>query len=174
MDDPPPYRRSPRLIGYDYGQPSLYFVTVCTADRAPLLGQIIDGAPHLSPAGRATQHAWETLPLRFPSIVLDAFIVMPDHVHGILAIGADPNHPATPTLAAVLRIFKSVSGIDGKRTLGRTGQPFWQRSYHDRILRHDRELTLARQYILDNPARWQANRPSPPSPTALPARDIVS
>jgi putative transposase len=166
-------RRSPRLAGFDYSQPGLYFVTICTWDREPLLGQVVASEVQLSQAGRAALEAWDALPLRFPAVDLDAFVVMPTHVHGILVLGGDPDLSpdiARPNLAAVMRAFKSISGIEGNRTLGRTNQPFWQRSYHDRIVRNARELALIRQYIADNPARWATDDDNPcptPSPGDL-------
>ncbi len=168
-------RRSPRLAGFDYGQFGQYFVTVCTWDRELLLGEVIASEVQVRQAGRAVLEAWEALPLRFPAVELDAFVVMPTHVHGILVLGGDPALSpgiALPHLAAVMRAFKSVSGIQGNRALGRTNQPFWQRSYHDRIVRNARELALIRQYIADNPARWETDvdNPSPsPSQSASPA-----
>ena len=167
-------RRSPRLAGFDYSQPGLYFVTVCTWGREPLLGEVIASEVQLSRTGRAALEAWEALPLRFPAVALDAFVVMPTHVHGILVLGGDPDRSpdiARPDLAAVMRAFKSISGIQGNRALGRTNQPLWQRGYHDHIIRNARELDLIRQYIADNPARWETDADSPeaiPSP-ATPA-----
>ena len=168
-------RRSPRLAGFDYSQPGLYFVTVFTWGREPLLGEVVANEVQLSQAGRAALEVWEALPLRFPAVDLDAFVVMPNHIHGILVLGGNADlspDPARPHLAAVMRAFKSVSGIQGNRALGRINQPFWQRSYHDHIVRNARELALIRQYIADNPARWETDvdNPSPiPSP-ADPAR----
>ena len=163
---PPPARRSPRLAGYDYSQAGLYFVTVCTWTRRPVLGEVVDGAVRLSPAGQATAAVWDSLPRRFPAVDLDAFVVMPNHVHGIVVLGGDPDLPpaTAPTLAAVMRAFKSVAGIAGNRALSRTGRPFWQRSYHDRIIRNPRELELIRRYIDDNPARWDTD---PDNPSAI-------
>ena len=170
-----PARRSPRLATFDYTHPGLYFVTVCTWGREPLLGEVVAGDMHLSQAGRAALEAWAALPLRFPAVDLDAFVVMPNHVHGILVLGGAPDLApdiARPNLAVVMRAFKSVSGIQGNRALGRTNQPFWQRSYHDRIIRNTRELALIRKYIADNPARWETDidNPSPTPSHADPAR----
>ncbi len=150
-------RRSPRLAGYNYFQAGLYFVTICTHDPASMLGEVRDGEMHPNAAGIATELAWNALPDRFPGGGFDAFVVMPDHMHGIVVLGYDPGPPlqvTIPSLAAVLRTFKSVSGIEGNRVLGRAGQPFWQRRYFDRIIRNERELALIRQYIDDNAARW--------------------
>ena len=157
-------RRSPRLAGFDYDHPGLYFVTVCTWGREPLLGEVVAREVQLSQAGRATLETWETLPLRFLAVDLDVFVVMPTHIHGILVLGGGPGLSpdiSRPTLAAVMRVFKSVSGIQGNRALGRTNQPFWQRSYYDRIVRNARELALIRQYITDNPARWETDVDNP-------------
>ena len=95
-------RRSIRLDGYDYRQDGMYFVTICTYRRECLLGEIVEGEVHLSPAGEAVQQTWDRLPGRFPYIALDWFAVMPNHVHGILFLGADPDvDPVGPAAACV-------------------------------------------------------------------------
>jgi REP element-mobilizing transposase RayT len=81
-------RRSSRLRGCDYGRPGFYFVTVCTRDRLPLFGDVADGTMHLNPAGQAARACWLEIPAHFPGALLDAFVVMPNHVHGIIAITA--------------------------------------------------------------------------------------
>ena len=160
-------RRSPRLVGYDYRQAGAYFVTVCTWGREPLLGEVVGGEMQLDAAGHAVQRAWETLPRRFPGVDLDAFVVMPNHVHGVLVLGGDPSLPPsipTPSLSAVLRAFKSVAAIEGHRALDRAGQAFWQRSYHDHIIRNNRALEQIRRYIVDNPACWDTDAENPSAP----------
>jgi putative transposase len=166
-------RRSPRLVGYDYGQPALYFVTICTWLREPVLGEVVDSSIRLSLAERSEEEVWQALPLRFQAIDLDAFVIMPDHVHGIIVLGTEPDVPpatatakAKPTLSAVLRVFTSVSGIAGNRAIDRAGQPFWQRSFYDRIIRNERELTAIRRYIEDNPSRWATVATVPPADPA--------
>jgi hypothetical protein len=90
-----------RLPTYDYSQPGGYFITVCTQDRECLLGDIVDGEVQLNPMGMLVQETWRQLPQRFPSIALDAFVIMPNHVHGILHIvGAQfiaPNVAGNPS-----------------------------------------------------------------------------
>ena len=159
-------RRSPRLASYDYAQAGVYFVTICTWQREAVLGSVTAAAMVPTSAGSVVEQAWNALPLRFPAVALDAFALMPDHVHGILVLGGQPVVPddtGRPSLSEVIRAFKSVSGIAGNRALARTGQPFWQRSYHDRIVRNDRELALIRRYIEENPERWDSatNQPAP-------------
>lgn len=109
-------RRSPRLVGYDYGQAGLYLVTICTWNREPVLGEAGDFGVRLSAAGLAVEQAWAALPRRYPSVSLDTFVIMPDYIHGIVVLGGDPDLPPAipmPTLSAVIRTFKSVSGIAG-------------------------------------------------------------
>ena len=96
-------RRSTRLTAYDYAQAGAYYVTICTQDRLCLFGEVVNGNMVLEDAGRAIWRVWEALPARFPHIALDAFVVMPNHIHGIIVItstgageyrGADPDdHP---------------------------------------------------------------------------------
>src|SRR5215210_6640299 len=80
------HRRSIRLTGYDYSQAGAYFVTACAQDRACLFGEIVDGQMRLNEAGRMVLAEWNTLPDRFPAVELDEFVVMPNHVHGIITI----------------------------------------------------------------------------------------
>ena len=79
-------RRPMRLRGYDYSQHGAYFVTICTRNRACLLGDVIEGEMHLSEAGHLAKVAWEDLPSHYPNVRLDAWTIMPNHVHGIIAL----------------------------------------------------------------------------------------
>jgi len=89
------HRRSIRLKGYDYSQAGAYFITICTQDRACLFGKVVNGEMRLNDAGRMVLAEWNMLPERFPHVVLDAFVVMPNHVHGIVVI----TNPATDDTA---------------------------------------------------------------------------
>jgi REP element-mobilizing transposase RayT len=80
------HRRSTRLGGYDYAQPGAYFVTVCTRGRACLFGHVLNGEMHLNEAGEIVASVWHGLPERFPGMEPDAFVVMPNHVHGVIVI----------------------------------------------------------------------------------------
>lgn len=82
-------RKRNRLKGYDYSQAGGYFVTICTKDRIPWFGEIINGEMHLSKAGKRAQECWQNIPNHFPCAYLDQFIIMPDHIHGIIFIN-DP------------------------------------------------------------------------------------
>jgi len=94
-------RRSIRLSGYDYSQPGAYFVTICTLNRACLFGDIVNGVMQLNPIGRMVQECWRAIPQHFPHVVLDAFVVMPNHVHGILVIVEKTNAGAAHSAGAM-------------------------------------------------------------------------
>lgn len=80
------HRRSTRLRGYDYSQPGAYFVTICTHRRACLLGNVVGTEVRLDAVGQIVQVAWQDLPNRFPGVLLDASVIMPNHIHGIIVI----------------------------------------------------------------------------------------
>jgi len=92
LDDYPRGRPSLRLPTYDYAQPGGYFVTICTLDRICRFGEVTEGKPHLNDAGHMVGQVWEELPQRFTHISLDAFVVMPNHVHGIVLIREQRAH----------------------------------------------------------------------------------
>ena len=92
-------QRSIRLLGFDYSQPGVYFTTVCTRDRACLLGDVVADRMRLSEAGRLVQDVWDGLPSHYPHVRMDAFIIMPNHVHGIVfLVGAGLNVGAGDSL----------------------------------------------------------------------------
>jgi putative transposase len=114
---PRPRRRSLRLPGYDYSQAGAYFITVCTHDRIMLFGEVIDCGMRLNESGTIVQQAWDDLPTHYHGIDTDAFIIMPNHVHGIIVL-ADQSEPR-PTLSEIMRGFKTFSA---RRVNERAGQ----------------------------------------------------
>ncbi len=172
------HRRSIRLKGYDYAQFGAYFITLVVRGRECALGDVIDGVAHLSDIGRIVEARWSALPAHFEYVQLDEWTIMPNHVHGIIWIdhdivgakhvrppaNASPQHPngtQPGSLAAVVQNFKSVSTREINQLHNAPGQPFWQRNYHERIIRNDRELNAIRQYIADNPLKWALDRDNP-------------
>jgi len=97
------HRRSIRLQGYDYSRSGAYYVTLCTQDRACFFGEVVDTDMHLNDAGRLVSDAWRALPDRFPPIVLDAFVIMPNHIHGVVVIAGD-NNPVGAGLVPALDV----------------------------------------------------------------------
>jgi hypothetical protein len=90
------HRKSIRLKGYDYASPGAYFITLCTHQRQCLFGAVVDGEMQLNAVGQMANACWQRLPSSFPHLVLDALIVMPNHVHGILILTNPYNHAAQP------------------------------------------------------------------------------
>jgi REP element-mobilizing transposase RayT len=84
------YRRSIRLRGYDYTHPGVYFVTLCTQKRECLLGEIIEGQMRLNEVGRTVMECWVWLGQQYPYVELDSWVIMPNHLHGIIMIADGP------------------------------------------------------------------------------------
>ena len=164
-------RRSMRLKDHDYTQGGYYyFITICTQDFADRFGKIINGQMQMNKPGYMILDIWNELPNRFVGIELDEYVIMPNHLHAIIHVGAPlvgarnsaPHRAGTrpaPTLTQVIGAFKSITTkkyIDGIKN--NHWRPFidklWQRSFHDHIIRNDSSLDKIRQYILDNPINW--------------------
>lgn len=145
------HRKSLRLKHFNYSNVSAYFVTVCIQHKECLLGSIINSNNYLSPAGELIQNEWSSLYLRFPQITLDISVVMPNHFHAIIFIKENN----TAQLGEIIRVFKSISAIKANQLLNRSGQPFWQRNYWERIIRNEQELDSLREYITNNPLQWE-------------------
>ena len=180
---PPPcdpaihHRRSIRLRGYDYSSPGRYFVTMCVADRHARFGAVVHGRMILSEAGQIAAECWRAIPQHFPHVALDEWVVMPNHVHGIIAIQGTacpaptpaPTHerfgaPVPGSLATIVRSYKAAvskgtacpapSPLDGKGTACRA--PLWQRNYYEIIIRNELALRNIRAYIRFNPQNYEA------------------
>jgi len=169
------HRRSLRLKDYDYSQKGAYFVTLCTQNRTCLFGAVVDGKVQLNDAGRMVQRFWDELPSRFAEINVDGFVVMPNHIHGIIIVGAQfiaPGGPQNcyddaragainraPTLGEIVRTYKAASVRMIRQTLNSTFA--WQRNYYEHIIRNEESLNRIKPYIADNPARWEFDRENP-------------
>ncbi len=144
------HRRSIRLRGYDYAHAAAYFVTICTADRACLFGEVVDDVMRLNVAGQLVEQVWGAIPSHFPQVAVDEFVVMPNHVHGVIVFdGQAPTDvgaqhaaplPGSPnvrsgSLGAVVRSFKSAATKRINEHRGSPGAPVWQRNYYEHIAR---------------------------------------
>jgi len=186
------HRRSLRLKGYNYSSPGFYLVTICTQDRACLFGQVSDDVMTLNGIGRMIEKVWTEIPEHYPNIGIDGMIIMPNHVHGIIAIlpvggvgpCAYPNETSPPgknndqciknghprgdappikplSLSDVVHRFKSFTTAKYRHGVYENKwSPFnkrlWQRNYHDQIIRNQRDLHQIRDYIKQNPKRWNS------------------
>lgn len=173
------HRRSVRLETYDYSQSGMYFVTVCTHERMPLFGNIVDGEMRLSAVGAIAEREWTlSLNMREQDEVSGvAFVVMPNHVHGIVVLerhdmDANDTRASTRTplqrahllprsLGAFIAGYKSAVTTAVNTERQTPGAPVWQRSYYDHVIRDAGELERIREYIANNPLKWSLDRENP-------------
>ena len=172
-------RRSLRLKGYDYAQAGAYFVTMCTHERACLFGEVADGSMRSNSVGQLAATLWTDMPIRFPGIDLDAFVVMPNHIHGIIVLPEVVGAPlvgargqdgaatrAAPTVGNVVGAFKSLFTVEYVRGVKNNQWPrfqlkLWQRNYYEHVIRDGSDLARVRIYIDENPLRWQFDDENP-------------
>ena len=157
--------KSARWEKWDYGWNGAYFVTIVTQNRLHYFGRIIDGEMQLSDLGKIAQKFWYEIPVHFPFVVLDAFVVMPNHIHGIIII--DKHDVETPdsgvstgnnkrwkpgTLGVIVNQYKRACTIEARQIVPDFG---WQSRFYDRVIRDGNEFNKIRFYILNNPGNWE-------------------
>jgi len=171
-------RKSIRLAGCDYSRRGYYFVTFATRDLESLFGVCENGKVELSEYGRIAQEEWlKTAQIR-PEVKLDAFVIMPNHIHGILAIGGNlpegavlradreleqeteesQSGPKSGSIGAIIGQFKSVVSKRINALRGTPGEAVWHRNYYERIIRDEAGLERVRQYIIANPKTWNEDK----------------
>ena len=163
------HRNSTRLRDYDYASSGAYYVTICTAQRAHLFGEILDGQMILNDVGQIALETWSAIPEHLANVFLDEFVVMPNHIHGIVCIKhptvgakhAAPLHSASPgfnvdagSLGAIVRSFKAAVTKRARVSLSKADLHIWQRGYHDHVVRNNSDLERIRTYISTNPLEW--------------------
>ena len=152
-------RRSIRLKGYDYCSSGVYCVTICINDRACLLGAIVGGEAILNAAGSMVQETWSELTHHYAGVETDAFVVMPNHVHGIIVLTGCSVAAPTLSVPEVVQRYKMMTtkryadGVKASNWPAFCGR-LWQRNYYEHIVRSDTELERLRRYIAENPLRW--------------------
>jgi REP element-mobilizing transposase RayT len=169
------HRRSLRLPHYDYASQGAYFITVCVHQQVCLFGTVDDGCIHLTQAGQMIDTAWQGLPQRFSAVVLDAYVVMPNHLHGIVVLTdlslTLTSQSTPPLLGRVVGAFKSLTTnayIAGVRDHGwpAFAGRLWQRNYYEHVVRDEVSLQHIREYIDGNPAHWSEDPEHPQRHTA--------
>jgi putative transposase len=166
-----------RLEGFDYTQPGAYFLSICTERNERLFGSVMNGHVILSEAGVIAQQEWTRTAEVRDNVKLDAFVIMPNHIHGILLLadtvagtaGTQRRAPTRESFArpvpwsipTVVRMFKASVTHRVRQALGRPDMTVWQRGYYERVVRGDNDLQRAREYILNNPLRWTLTSENP-------------
>jgi REP element-mobilizing transposase RayT len=151
-------RKATRLKGYDYSQSGYYYVTLCTKNREHIFGDITNNEIILNQCGNIAKNSWGDLPNHHKNIQLDAFVIMPNHIHGIMIINNPVgNRPACSVyennnLSIIIGSYKSTVTKQINRIDNTVFQ--WQRSFHDHIIRAEDSLKNIREYIVNNPLTW--------------------
>jgi putative transposase len=177
MDEEPIGRRSIRLKDYDYAQAGAYCVTICTQNRAQLFGAIEAEIMRLCAIRNVVNECWLAIRTHFQQVELDMYVVMPNHLHGILVITDDlvsgergrathvsplqrPLGSKKGSLGAIVGAFKAGVTKRVREAEGLVGLQIWQQNYYEQIIRNER-LNALREYILANPATWALDEENP-------------
>lgn len=175
------HRRSIRLRGYDYSQEGMYFVTICTYERACVLGEITDGAMLLSDLGEIAKQCWNEIPGHFENVELDEYVIVPNHVHGVIILRGNSGRDEVtsslrnesgiesqqsiikriPTLGQVVAFFKYRSTKLINMKGNSPGARFWQRNYYEHIIRDGNDLDRVRKYLSNNVGKWFEDKENP-------------
>jgi len=172
--------KSARLQNWDYSWNGLYFITICTQNREFYFGDVVKGEMILSAIGEIVKKYWYEIPKNFPFVELDEFVVMPNHIHGIIIINKKDDNESHPDRDAINRVCTDVGGITGIKNpmlsdnLSRIIRWYkgrvsfesrkihldftWQSRFHDHIIRNDESLQRIRDYISNNPIRWRGDK----------------
>lgn len=163
MDSAVHHRHSIRLPGYDYSQAGAYYVTLVSYRRECLFGDLVNHEFTLNVFGRVIRYAWLDLPCHYPNVRLDAFCIMPNHVHGFIILNEEipgVHHP----LSEIIRGFKTLSAKRINVLRKMQGMPVWQRNYYEHIIRNEADYNRISQYILTNPDNWGDDEENPDKP----------
>jgi REP element-mobilizing transposase RayT len=162
-----PERKIIRLKNYDYSSAGGYFVTICTQNRKCLFGKIRAGQMMLNDIGQMICEKWEWLAKQYDYVELDEWVIMPNHMHGIIVItnrrGGSRTAPKKKRkpLGRLIGAFKTVTTKQINQIQATPGKKLWQRSYYEHVIRNENELDLVRKYIVDNPLQWESDRENP-------------
>ena len=172
------HRRSIRLKGYDYSQAGLYFITICTQNRLCLFGEIVDDDRGtticaLNEYGRIAEKEWIKTSKMRPNVRLDVFVIMPNHMHGIIEINEIDDcrgtmhraptveqfgKPTLNTIPTIIRGYKSSVTKQINILRNQPGVPVWQRNYYEHIIRDEKSCYQIWEYVQTNPLKWQDDK----------------
>ncbi len=155
------HRISNRLQVFDYSASRAYFVTIDTWKKECILGKVRGIGVVQSIEGKIVKKKWFGIVNHFKNVRLDRFIIMPNHIHGIVIIQKNPNSQTIETkpqllkLSRIIAYFKYVTTKEINQFRGTPGNKIWHRNYYERVVRNEKELVNIREYILNNPANWE-------------------
>ena len=147
-------RKANRLTEYDYSTSGAYFVTICTQDRKPILSTIVgDGFPVPKPIGLIAEEYVQKIPGKYPSVFVDQYAIMPDHIHILLRFDLGTGNPS-PTLGNVIGWYKYQVTKQVNSQYNIAGEKLFQRSYYDHVIRNQQDYNEIWEYIENNPRKW--------------------
>ena len=154
-----PKRKPNRLPHFDYSTPGAYFVTICVEGKRCILGNIVgDGFPVPKPMGQIAERWILQIPQYYPCVSVDKYVIMPNHIHMLLRIkNMDGTGNPSPTLGNIVGWYKYQVTKSANEMCGTMGHRFFQRSYHDHVIRGEKDYLKIWEYIDTNPARWEAD-----------------
>ncbi len=158
-------RKDIRIPEFDYSQPGAFFVTIVTKDRKTLFGQVDNGKMVLNNVGKLAEEVWLALPTHFPNVELGEWVIMPNHIHGIISINVEATHasplpriskgPAPGSIGSIIGSFKSVVTKRVHQISKNTNNNLWQRNYYEHIIRNERDCQSIYDYIIANRLNWE-------------------
>jgi len=167
----PRFSRLNRLRDYDYSQPGAYFITICTKKRSCLFGEIEKDRMNVNHYGEIVRLSWLELPQHYTNVELDVFVIMPNHIHGIISltdVGAglkpaptDSSRDKQHGLPEIIRAFKTFSSRQINKFRNMPGTSVWQRNYYEHVIRRDESLSKIREYIETNQLSWALDKENP-------------
>lgn len=159
-----PKRKRIRLKVYDYSKEGFYFITICTKNRKRLLSTIIEGGDktliRLTHIGQLVKDTYTNLEKEFKNIKLHDYVIMPNHIHGIIELQRADTRPA-PTIGNVICSFKSRTTVQALKNFKfdkTLNGKLWQRNYYEHIIRNDKEYYLIIEYINNNIFNWNKDK----------------
>ena len=155
-----PNRKRTRLKGYDYSLPGAYFVTICTAKKSHLFGEIKNNEMHLSNIGKIVNKEISGIETHYENIRIDRYVIMPNHIHMIISIlkteGINPFPTIKYDIPNVVGKFKAgVTRIVGNAFMHSAINPIFQSSFHDHVIRGDEDYQKIAEYIDTNVLLWE-------------------
>lgn len=177
------HRKSIRLKGYDYSSNGAYFITICVKNRECLFGEIIKNKMNLSEIGKIAHKFWQEIANHFENVQIDNFVIMPNHVHGIIVINnvgvihelpllhelqpqSDDNFPENikrrkMLIPKIIGRYKMNVSKNINQIIEAPAMSIWQRNYYEHIIRSEKSLNAIREYIINNPLKWALDKENP-------------
>ena len=155
-----PKRKRIRLKDYDYSKDGYYFITVCTQNRKNILSTVGEGfpLPKLTQCGEITERLLLEITERYEEINIDKYVIMPNHIHLVIALKNDGRGNPSPTIDRAMGWFKYMATKEINKLLETPGKKIFQRSFHDHIIRGEDDYKEIWQYIDNNPLKWALDR----------------